>query len=173
VSNYHREPPDDVIPQVMTLKVLVVKNHWLAVWLDCFRVWPEGITFFLRIRKNPRSSNHPDLYGRAAPKGQVIFPGFRLQITYPDGQAVGWQPEEHNRGPAPGNAPHLRSVGSSASDSHFDAELLLSPVPSQGTLAFSFIWPQGLICESRAFENAEPFAAALTGVETLWDSQSK
>jgi hypothetical protein len=51
-----------------------VKSDWLVAWWDCFRVWPNGVTFFLRVGRRSQSDHHPELYFKATQIGELTLP---------------------------------------------------------------------------------------------------
>lgn len=123
----------------MDLNLQLVETDWLHVWLDSFRTWPDGITFFLHLRKP--DGDGPSLEIRME-DGKVVWPNFWLGVTFADGRADQDRMSDISMAPVSDEA-WLRSLGCGGTAERLDEEVLLTPVPPPGRLTWTFSWPDG------------------------------
>lgn len=155
--------PTSITLAPVDLTVELVETEWLHVWLDSFRAWPEGMTFFLRLRKQRLDGDHPTLEIRGKDDA-LVWPEFSLRVSFADGRTDADRPSDLSMSPGIDDA-WLRSLGMDGSPDRRDCEEVLSPLPPLGPLTWTFNWPDaGIDGFARSIDSAPLIEAATSAL---------
>lgn len=124
--------PYNKVPGIAKDSLVLLHNDRLAVAVDRFSCYPEGMQFRLLLRTR--------VYDQEV--DETLRGGFRrgleLSLAYPNGKTV--RTGDHNLLATTG--PLLVSQGGGGGDTAWDFDFWASPLPEAGELVFSFRWSQ-------------------------------
>jgi hypothetical protein len=149
--------PEDMIPGVVPVALLVARTDTHAVLIDGLLVYPTGFDFDLAVRRHPRHPEHR--WGH----------DLRLEVRFADGRTADNGP---GRWPRPAgdqlpDPPLLYQSTSGADGGH----VWLWGLPPPGPLTFACQWPAEQIPPSQVELNAGLVLAAAAQAQTLWPAQ--
>jgi hypothetical protein len=156
--------PEDMIPGVVPVALLLARTDTHAVLIDGLLVYPTGFDFDLAVRRHPRHPRHH--HDRAHLWGDEL----RLEVRFADGRTAdnnprSWSPPPRDRAPDP---PLLYQSTSGPDGGH----VWLWGLPPPGPLTFTCHWPAEQLPSSQAELDAELVLAAAAQATTLWPDPS-
>jgi hypothetical protein len=155
--------PEDMVPGVVPVALLVARTDTHAVLIDGLLVYPTGFDFDLAVRRHPRQPRHhrhrPHLWDDQ----------LRLEVRFADGRTADNDP---GRWPQPSgdqlpDPPLLYQSTISPDGGH----VWLWGLPPPGPLTFACQWPAEQIPPSQADLDAELVLAAAARAQTLWPDE--
>jgi hypothetical protein len=156
--------PEDMVPGVVPVALLVARTDTHAVLVDGLLVYPTGFDFDLAVRRHPghprRSHHHQHRWGH----------DLRLEVRFADGRRAdndprSWSPPPRDRAPDP---PLLYQSTSGPDGGH----VWLWGLPPPGPLTFACQWPAQQIPPSEVVLDAGLVLAAAARATTLWPDQA-
>jgi hypothetical protein len=179
-------PPEDVLPGVVPVELVIGRSQTTVVRLSGIRAYPTGLDMRLDVRvRGPvrRRDLQAEVFDgpyahdrdRDWQNGRLKW-GFELaggsRVTNVDfwGMEGGYQPAEpwHNHPEREPSRPVLRAGGGSAGDRSASREYWLWPLPPGGPLLIVCEWPDQGIAQTVQSLDAEPFRAAAARAQSLW-----
>lgn len=161
--------PDNEVAGPVPLDAVLGRTPTLVVVLLAARVFSTGIELELMIRLR-RVGEAPDSGLHHHRRGPVRADGvddvMQLAVEYPDGRRVvprhgGWDDEDEE-------APLLRMMEGSGTDTMRDSRYWLAPLPATGDLTIVFSWPYRGMAETRTVISAATLADARQRGAELW-----
>jgi hypothetical protein len=148
--------PEDMIPGVVPVALLVARTATHAVLIDNLLVYPTGFDFDLAVRRRPGHPRRPGRWGH----------DLRLEVRFADGRRADndprrWPHPSADRLPDP---PLLYQSVSGPDGGH----VWLWGLPPPGPLTFACAWPTEQIPPSQAELDAGLVLAAAQRAQTLW-----
>ena len=153
--------PEDMIPGVVAVALLVARTATHAVLIDNLLVYPTGFDFDLAVRRRPgHPRHHPD------PR---VWHELRLEVRFADGRHADNHPRRWPRPTAdrPPDPPLLYQSTSGPDGGH----VWLWGLPPPGPLTFACQWPTEQLPPSEAVLDAGLVLAAAQRAQTLWPDQ--
>jgi hypothetical protein len=169
-----RRAPDNEIPAVVPLSLLLGRNEDTAVALTCIRVFSRGLLLemAIRLRTTPPDGGHglhQALMGfPGADPGNLLLFG----VEYADGRGAsnvgGVRASFDASGP---DDVALTPAGGGGGGNGFTHGVWLAPGPPRGPLTFVCAWASQGIEETRVTIDADVIVDAATTVIELWPDQ--
>jgi hypothetical protein len=152
--------PEDMIPGVVPVALLVARTDTHAVLIDGLLVYPTGFDFDLAVRRHPRHRRPEHGWGH----------DLRLEVRFADGRRADNDPRRWPRpsGDQPPDPPLLYQSTSGPDGGH----VWLWGLPPPGSLTFACQWPTEQIPPSEAVLDAGLVLAAARRAQTLWPDKS-
>jgi hypothetical protein len=156
--------PEDMIPGVVAVALLVARTNTHAVLIDGLLVYPTGFDFDLAIRRHPgqpREHRH---------RGHMWGDELRLEVRFADGRGADNNPRRwpHPSGDQPPDPPLLYQSTSGPDGGH----VWLWGLPPPGPLTFACEWSTEQIPPSQAELDASLVLDAAARATSLWPDQS-
>lgn len=160
-------PPRGVLPSVSTQRAVLVHTDDLALVVQRFSVYPNGVTFELLCeRRTPDRPEDRFLWElRYPPAGALPDTFVRFGVVFGNGSS--WS----NLDPAPGAHPRVPVVwgqGGGGGGGQWRQEYWVWPLPPDGPLTFVLSWPSEGIDEVSAEVDATELRERATEAEILW-----
>jgi hypothetical protein len=154
--------PEDMLPGVVPVALLVARTATHAVLVDNLLVYPTGFDFDLAVRRRPGHPRRP---------GHHWGHDLRLEVRFADGRAADNGPR---RLPRPGgdrlpDPPLLYQSVSGPDGGH----VWLWGLPPAGPLTIACAWPTEQIPPSQAELDAGLVLAAAQRAQSLWPDQRR
>lgn len=156
------QPPDNEVPVVVPLGLLLARTDDLAVAAPSARVYSTGLLLdLLACTRLPGLELHGALHGHGGP-------GLLLGLEFSDGRTAA------NVGPDPfppqasGGDPLLMDQGGGGGELNADASFWLTPLPPPGSLTFVVALERAGVPETRTVMDAGPLVTAAQSVTSLW-----
>jgi hypothetical protein len=157
--------PEDMVPGVVPVALLLARTDTHAVLIDGLLVYPTGFDFDLAVRRHPRHPRHhrhrPHLWDDQ----------LWLEVRFADGRTADSGP---GRWPQPSGDqlpdPPLLYQSTSGPDG---GHVWLWGLPPPGPLTFACQWPAEQIPPSQADLDAELVLAAAARAQTLWPDERR
>lgn len=168
-------PPDNYVPGVVALELLLVKTEQLAVWIADAEVYPTGLV--LRVVLNGREPARPGVEtGEGSWRFGVQFSDGRKAQTYGLGAlarhgtgAVRTAGATAVRlGAAPPEGPVLRARGGGGSRSNWHQDHWLWPLPPPGDLVIACEWSNVGLALTTLTTSADAIRDAAERAQELW-----
>jgi hypothetical protein len=155
--------PEDMVPGVVPVALLVARTDTHAVLVDGLLVYPTGFDFDLAVRRHPgQPRQHRD-------RGHVWGDELRLEVRFADGRRADNDPRRWPRptGDQPPDPPLLYQSTSGPDGGH----VWLWGLPPPGLLTFACEWPTEQIPPSQAELDAGLVLEAAARARTLWPEE--
>jgi hypothetical protein len=135
--------PEDMVPRVVPVALLVARTDTHAVLITDLRAYPTGLEFALTARPHPDQLQQP--HHDPDPPHHVMYRDLWLELRFADGQTVSTDPRRWPRTfetqqPDP---PFLYYHGAGGSERGWRSPHWLWGLPPPGPLAFVCQWPAG------------------------------
>jgi hypothetical protein len=182
-------PPEDMLPGVVPVELVLGRSDTAVVFLTGVRAFPSGLAFQLSVRVRGRSRHRdlnsdvftdaPNAHRESDWQATRLKWGFQLA----DGQRVTnvdpspWmerrKPDQHrphevdDRGWEPDH-PVLHGGGGGGSSHAVDRDYWLWPLPPAGPLRVVCQWPSRGISQTVTDLDADPFLQAAARARPLW-----
>jgi hypothetical protein len=155
--------PEDMIPGVVPVALLVARTDTHAVLVDNLLVYPTGFDFDLAVRRRP---SQPRQHGD---RGHVWGDELRLEVRFADGRSADNNPRRWPRpsGDQPPDPPLLYQSTSGPDGGH----VWLWSLPPPGPLTFACEWPTEQIPPSQAELDASLVLDAAARATSLWPDE--
>jgi hypothetical protein len=153
--------PEDMVPGVVPVDLLLARTDTHAVLIDSLLVYPTGFDFDLAVRRHPRHPRHPE---------HRCGHDLRLEVRFADGRSADNNPRRWPR-PAGDQLPDPPLLYQSTSGPD-GGHVWLWGLPPPGPLIFACHWPSELIPPSQAELDAGLVVAAAARAQTLWPDQA-
>ena len=172
-------PPENVLPGVLALELLLVKTERVCAWIGGGEVYPSGLMLEVTIRgRNPAQADVESGEG-----------GWRFGIQFPDGRkassyglgafarlghgqaARSSRAFVARRGDAPPDPPLLSPRGGGGSRRNWRQEYWLWPLPPRGELVIACEWPNVNVELSTATIGADRLREAAERARELWPDE--
>ena len=156
--------PEDMIPAVLPVALLLARTDTHAVLVDGLLVYPTGFDFDLAVRRDPvRPREH-----RHRPR--LWDDELRLEVRFADGRSADNDPRSWPRpaGDQPPDPPVLYQSTSGPDGGH----VWLWGLPPPGPLFFTCQWPAQQIPPWEAVLDAGLVLAAARRAQTLWPKET-
>jgi hypothetical protein len=152
--------PEDMVPGVVPVALLVARTDTHAVLIDSLLVYPTGFDFDLAVRRHPGQLHH---------RGHRWDDRLRLEVRFADGRSADNDPRRWPRPAAdqPPDPPWLYQSTSGPDGGH----VWLWGLPPPGPLTFVCAWPTQQIPPSETVVDAGLVLAAAQRAQTLWPDQ--
>jgi hypothetical protein len=156
--------PEDMVPGVVPVALLVARTDAHAVLIDGLLVYPTGFDFDLAVRRHP---GHPRQHRYP---GRLWEDDLRLEVRFADGRSADNHPRRWPR-PAdqPPDPPWLYQSTSGPDGGH----VWLWGLPPPGPLTFACQWPAEQIPPSQAVVDAGLVLEAAARAQSLWLEQGR
>jgi hypothetical protein len=156
--------PEDMVPGVVPVALLVARTDTHAVLVDGLLVYPTGFDFDLAVRRRPGHSRQP------RDRGHRWGHDLRLEVWFADGRRADndprrWPGASGDQVPDP---PLLYQSIVGDDGGH----VWLWGLPPPGPLTFACAWPAEQIPPSHAVVDAGLVLAAAARAQTLWPGQA-
>ena len=153
--------PEDMVPGVVPMALLVARTDTHAVLIDNLLVYPTGFDFDLAVRRRPGHPRHPE---------HRWGDDLRLEVRFADGRSADNDPRRWPRpsGDEVPDPPLLYQSVSGPDSGH----VWLWGLPPPGPLTFACQWPTEQIPPSQAELDAGLVLAAAVRAQTLWPEQA-
>jgi hypothetical protein len=155
--------PEDMIPGMVPVALLVARTDTHAVLIDNLLVYPTGFDFDLAVRRHPgRPRDHRH-------RGHLWGDELRLEVRFADGRSADNDPGSWPRsfGDQLPDPPLLYQSTSGPDGGH----VWLWGLPSPGPLTFACHWPTQQIPASQAVLDAGLILAAAARATSLWPEE--
>jgi hypothetical protein len=156
--------PEDMVPGVVPVALLVARTDTHAVLVDGLLVYPTGFDFDLAVRRRPgrprRHRHRPRLWDDE----------LRLEVRFADGRSADNNPRRwpHPSGDQAPDPPLLYQSTSGPDGGH----VWLWGLPPPGPLTFTCHWPAEQIPPSQAVLDAGLVLEAAARATSLWPDQA-
>ena len=148
--------PEDMVPGVVPVALLLARTDTHAVLVDGLLVYPTGFDFDLTVRRRPGHPRHP---------GHRWDDRLRLEVRFADGRTA-------DNGPRPAGDrlpdPPLLYQSTSGPDG---GHVWLWGLPPPGPLTFACAWPTEQIPPSQAVLDARLVLDAAQRATSLWPDE--
>jgi hypothetical protein len=160
-------PPEDLLPGLAPVQLILARTADTLVVVTNLRAYPTGVAFTVRLRlRTPMGGRQRDWMDRpddllfsfdSSDPGQVL----RLWVEDAEGRRSGDpDPEVDRMAEQAPSQPLLQVRGGGGSETDWDAESWLWPLPPPGSLTFACAWPARGIPETRVALDVEPVLRA-------------
>jgi hypothetical protein len=149
--------PEDMVPGVVPVALLVARTDTHAVLVDGLLVYPTGFDFDLAVRRRPGHPRHPEHRWSG---------DLRLEVRFADGRSADNGPRRWPR-PSGDQAPDPPLLYQSTSGPD-GGHVWLWGLPPPGPLTFACQWATEQIPPSQAELDAGLVLAAAQRARTLW-----
>jgi hypothetical protein len=153
--------PEDMVPGVVPVALLVARTDTHAVLIDNLLVYPTGFDFDLAVRRRPGHPRHPE---------HRWGDDLRLEVRFADGRSADNDPRRWPR-PSGDEVPDPPWLYQSVSGPD-GGRVWLWGLPPPGPLTFACQWPTEQIPPSQAELDAGLVLAAAARAQTLWPEQA-
>jgi hypothetical protein len=156
--------PEDMVPGVVPVALLLARTDTHAVLVDGLLVYPTGFDFDLAVRRHPRQPR------QQRDRGHAWGDELRLEVRFADGRTADNDPRRWPRpsGDQPPDPPLLYQSTSGPDGGH----VWLWGLPPPGLLTFACQWPAEQIPPSQAELDAGLVLEAAARATTLWPDQT-
>ena len=163
-------PPENMIPGVVPVELVVARTDTHAVLVTHLRAYPTGLAFTLTGQPRPDRSDPPRHDPVRDRRHRFTYHNLWLELRFADGRTVStdsrrWPRTFETEQPDP---PFLYYHGAGGSERGWRSPHWLSGLPPPGPLAFVCQWPAGQNPSSRVEIDAELVLEAADRAVPVW-----